>query len=92
MEQPTLAQDSPAWIAFTYIAFFIALSLMVVGIYLLPVDLWMKGYLGMGLFFTVGSTITLSKTLRDEHEARKFVNRVHEAKTEKMLTDLDLKR
>ena len=91
MEQPTLNQNSPAWVFFTQAAFVIALGMMIAGIWVLPVVLWIKGYLAMGLLFTVASTITLSKTMRDEHEAKKLVNRIHEVKTEKMLRDFDLK-
>lgn len=91
MEQPTLTQDSPAWIAFTQIAFVIALGSMVAGICLLPLEPWIRGYLAIGLFFVVSSTITLCKTARDNHEAKKIVNRLQEAKTERMLHDYDLK-
>ena len=66
--------------------------MMCIGIWVLPVDLWIKGYLAMGLFFTVGSTVTLSKTVRDNHEARKFVNKIAEVKTERMLQEFELKR
>lgn len=91
MEQPTLNQSSPAWLAFVNIAFVIALALMVTGIVVLPVDWWMRGYLLMGLFFTVSATITLSKTMRDDHEAKKIVHRLGEIKTERLLKEFDLK-
>jgi hypothetical protein len=41
----------------------------------------------MGSMFVVGSTITLAKTLRDDHEARRLVNRISEAKTERLLKE-----
>ena len=37
----------------------------------MPVELWIKGYLIMGLFFTIGSSFTLSKMIRDRHEAER---------------------
>lgn len=92
MEQtPNLTQDTPAWRTFVCVSFAIALGLMVIGICLLPVALWIRGYLAMGLFFTVSSTLTLSKTLRDQHEASKIVNRISEARTERILKEFDLK-
>ena len=91
MDVPTLGQDTAAWRAFVSVSFAISLGLMVVGIWVLPVVLWIKGYLAMGLFFMVSSTLTLSKTLRDQHEAQKIVNRVSEAKTERLLKEFDLK-
>lgn len=92
MEQPTLNQDTPAWVFFTQISFVMALVAMVGGIWILPVVLWIKGYLLMGLFFTVSSTITLSKTMRDSHESKKIVNRLTEVKTERMLKEFDLQK
>ena len=92
MEQPTLNQDTPAWVFFTQISFVMALVAIVGGIWILPVVLWIKGYLLMGLFFTVSSTITLSKTMRDSHEAKKIVNRISEVKTERMLKEFDLQK
>lgn len=85
MDTPNLSQDSSAWIFFVHLAFGISLFLMCIGIYYLPEPAWIRGYLAMGLFFTVSSTITLSKTIRDNHEAKKIVNRLSEAKTEKMI-------
>ena len=66
-----------------------ALRLVAV-VYLLPVTTWIKGYLGMGLFFLVSSTITMTKTVRDRHEQKKIVNRIHEAKTEKILKEYNV--
>ncbi len=91
MEQPGIHEDSPGWVFFVHAAFAVAVALMGAGIYLLPVDLWVKGYFAMGLFFTIGSTVTLSKTQRDLHERRKLVNRLKEARTEKMLHEYELK-
>ena len=91
MEPPTIHQDSPAWILFVYVSFLLSLSLMCLGIDLLLVSLWIKGYFVMGLFFLTGSTLTLSKTVRDQHEARRLVNRVSQAKTEEMLNRYEMK-
>ena len=64
-----------------------ALGAMIFGIFMLPLDLWIKGYFSMGLFFLVSSTISVSKTLRDKHEYDRIINRVEEAKTEKILKE-----
>lgn len=91
LDRPTLHQDSPGWIFFVHAAFAISLLLMCIGIYHLPTDLWIRGYLVMGLFFTVASSLTLSKTLRDNHEAKKVYNTVREAKTEQVLADFSMR-
>lgn len=50
----------------------------------------MKGYVAMGVLFTTGSAFTLAKTIRDEHEAQRFVNRISEAKAERILREYEL--
>ncbi|MDY6781184.1 MAG: YiaA/YiaB family inner membrane protein [Cyanobacteriota bacterium] len=78
---------SSAWIFQTWLSFVLSISAMSIGILYLPVNNWTKGYMGMGLFFTVGSTISLSKTTRDIHESKKITSRIDEAKMEKILSE-----
>lgn len=80
---------SSAWIFQAWVSFIISSSAMTVGILYLPVDGWVKGYLGMGYLFSVGSTISLSKTVRDIHESNKVTSRIDEAKLEKLLAEYD---
>jgi hypothetical protein len=91
MDRPLISENSSSWMAFVWLSFGISLSLSLMGIYHLPVEVWVKGYMAMGLMFTVGSSFTLAKTVRDNHEARKLINRVSEVKTERMLHDFELK-
>ena len=81
---------SPAWILHSWLSFFLSVGAMAVGIYCLPADGWQKGYLGMGLVFTVGATINVSKTTRDLHESKKMIAKVEEAKVEKLLASNNL--
>jgi hypothetical protein len=60
---------------------------MTFGILNLPVDSWVKGYMGMGLAFTVGSTLSVAKTTRDIHEAKRLTARLDDARVEKLLND-----
>ncbi len=92
MDTQQSPKDSPAWIAFVWISFAVSSALMVFGIWYLPVDNWVKGYFAMGFFFTIGSSFSLSKTLRDLHESRRLINRIVDAKTEKILHDYELKK
>lgn len=80
---------SSAWIIQVWISFVVSIMATTIGVLYLPVDNWIKGYLSMGLLFSVGSTISLSKTTRDIHEANKFLNRIDEAKLEKLLVEHD---
>ena len=82
-------QHTSAWFAQTWLSFAIALSATSIGIVYMPVDLWTKGYLGMGYLFTIGSTVSLSKTIRDQEESKRIINRVDEVKLERFLAEHD---
>ena len=91
MERPNISENSPAWMTCVWMSFVLSVFLTCVGIYWLPAVMWVKGYMLMGIMFSVGSSFTLAKTVRDNHEARKLINRVSEAKTERILHDFELK-
>jgi hypothetical protein len=87
MSNPVL-HHSQSWIIFTYASFAAALAMVVGGIVLMPLDLAMKGYLAMGVVMLIQSCMTLTKTIRDNDEAGKLVNRIEDAKTERLLLDV----
>lgn len=41
----------------------------------------------MGVLMLVQTSITMTKTVRDMHEAAKLVNRIEDARTERLLMD-----
>jgi hypothetical protein len=86
---PSTTQHSGAWLSFTYANMIAASGLTFGGIFFLPIDLWIKGYLLMGVTMLVSSTITLTKTLRDIQEASKLFNKIEDAKTEQLLMRID---
>lgn len=79
---------SGAWITFTYANMIASAALTFGGLFFLPVDLWIKGYMLMGVTMLVTSTVILTKTLRDRQESTKLVNKIEEAKTERILAGL----
>jgi len=85
-----LKPHSPAWIAQVWISFAASVGATAIGILLLPVDHWTKGFMAMGLLFSVGSTLNLAKTSRDMFEAEKLHSRVDEARMEKLLVEHDI--
>lgn len=85
----SIQEHSSAWIAQTWISFIISISTTSIGIIYLPVDAWTKGFMGMGLVFSIGSTISLTKTQRDIHEGKKLTFKIEEARVEKILTEHD---
>lgn len=89
MEQYELSSDSPQWYFFVRAAFAIALAASMMGVYLLPGPLVVKGYFAISTLFLVFATITLSKTTRDSHESRRLHNRISEARTNKLMQEMD---
>jgi hypothetical protein len=81
--------NSKAWIFFCYASFAIALGVTGIGIWGMEISLAMKAFLAMGLFFTTGSAFTLAKTLRDEHEAQQFHTKIEDARTERLLREVE---
>ncbi|MAY70736.1 MAG: hypothetical protein CME82_04670 [Halomonas sp.] len=81
------SNNSSGWLFFVKVTFAVALIAMAVGIVMAPIDLLVKGYLGVCSLFLVSTTITLSKTLRDDHESRRFHNRISEARTQQLLKE-----
>ena len=88
MNRENISQShSSAWIFQTWIAFILSITATGFGIYCLPVNGWIKAYMGTGLVFTVSSTISLSKTQRDLHESSRMIAKIEEAKVEKILSE-----
>ena len=89
---PQIAQSSPhsgAWITFTYASFAGAVGMVGIGILFAPVEIWVKAYFAMGAALLVQSSITMTKTLRDVHEGGKLVNRIEDARAERLLMGIE---
>lgn len=84
----TIQPHSGSWVTFTYVSFAASAFLVGIGVFFLPIDLWMKGYLTMGIVMLVQTCVTLTKTVRDNHESSKFVNRIEDAKAERLLMEV----
>ena len=82
-------QHSAAWVTFTYISFAASAFMVGIGIWLLPLELSIKGYMTMGFLMLVQSCITMTKTLRDVHESGKLVNRIEDARAERLLMGIE---
>ena len=80
--------NTSGWVTFSYAQFGAACIMTALGIWAMPVELMVKGYLMMSSVFLIGSTFTLAKTVRDEHEAKRFAARLEEARTEKLLMEV----
>ncbi len=86
-QHPThLDRPTGAWLSFSYVSFAVSLLMLGGGIFALPLDWWVRAYLTMGVAMTVQSCFTLAKNIRDVHEANRMINRIEEARTEKLLS------
>lgn len=82
-------KHSSAWVSFSYLSFGAAATMLALGLYLMPLDLWGKGYLVMGILMLVQTTVNVTKTVRDNQEAEKLIRKVEDAKTEKLLFNIN---
>ncbi len=87
--QTTQSLHSSTWITFTYASFIGSVAMVGMGILFAPVELWVKAYFAMGAALLMQSCITMTKTLRDVHEGGRLVNRIEDAKTERLLMDIE---
>ena len=55
----TQKTDTTAWIFQTWASFLLSMGTTGVGIFYLPVDAWVRGFMSMGLLFTVASSFTM---------------------------------
>ncbi len=89
METPNIGGNSAQWSFFVKISFVVAILATVLGIYNMEGPLMVKGYFMISSLFLVSSAITLSKTMRDDHEAGQLHNKISEARTNRMIRELD---
>jgi hypothetical protein len=87
MENLEIQSNSAGWLFFVKAAFVIAVVATAAGIMLMPGGLLMQGYFALSALFLVSATITLSKTMRDEHEAQRLIHKVSEARTNKIIRE-----
>jgi hypothetical protein len=87
--QAQASQHSGAWITFTYASFFASVGMVAAGILFAPIEIWVKAYFAMGAALMIQSCITMTKTLRDVHESSKLVNRIEDARAERLLMEIE---
>jgi len=83
---PMLTQkDTTAWLLQVYAAFIISTGSFAASLYLLPMDNVVRSQLGISYVFSVSASVSLTKTIRDNHEARKRDRLIHEILTSEMI-------
>ncbi len=89
MSTPTQHRTTNAFYAQAGISFGVALLSMVVAVLYLPVDPWIRAFLALGTLYLTTSAFTLAKCVRDAQETSSVVNRLDQARVDKILADHD---
>jgi len=82
-------KQTPAFYVQAVISFAVSTGAVLLGIAYLPADDWTRAFLALGFLYTVTSSLTLAKCVRDQHESTQVVHRVDEARLERILAEHD---
>jgi hypothetical protein len=82
-------KSTAAFVVQAWLSFGVSLGAMVIAMLYLPVDPWIRAFLGLGLLYVVTSSITLAKVVRDQQEVTAVVSRVDQARLDKLLAEHD---
>jgi len=88
----TSSKNTSAFFAQAALSFGVALLAMVVAVLYLPVDPWVRAFLGLGTLYLTTSAFTLAKCVRDNQENQEnqgVIHRLDEARVEKLLAEHD---
>jgi hypothetical protein len=86
---PSTSPTTAAFYVQAALSFAIAGLTVVIGIVFLPVDPWVRAFLGIGVLYTISSAFTLAKCIRDRQEEATVANRVDRARVDKLIAEHD---
>ncbi len=89
MTNTTPTKNTNAFFLQAGISFAVALLTMIFAIFYLPVDPWIRAFLGLGTMFLTTSSFTLAKCVRDAQDDNYVVTRLDQARVDKILSDHD---
>ncbi len=89
MSTPKQSTNTTAFFAPAGIAFAIALCSMLFAVLYLPVDPWIRAFLGLGTLDLTTSAFTLAKCVRDAQENAGLSSRLDQARVDKILAEHD---
>ena len=85
MTTPNPSKNTNAFFVQAAISFGVALLTMVVAVLYLPVDPWIRAFLGLCTMYLTTSSFTLAKCVRDSQENQYVVSRLDQARVDKIL-------
>ena len=92
MSDALQSKPSSAWMMFTYFNFGVAAVMMAGGIYFMEASFAAKGFYAMAALMLVSSTVAITKSIRDTEESQRLHNKIDEARTERLLMEVNSTR
>lgn len=89
MTTPTQPKNTNAFYLQAGISFATALLTMIFAVLYLPVDPWIRAFLGLGVMYLTTSAFTLAKCVRDAQENQSVYARLDQARVDKILAEHD---
>ena len=89
METTNSPKNTNAFFMQAGISFAVALLTMIFSVFYLPVDVWIRAFLGLGIMYLTTSTFTLAKCVRDAQENQTVYARLDQARVERILAEHD---
>jgi hypothetical protein len=86
---PSTNPTTSAFYVQSALSFAVALTAVGIAVALIPIDPWIRGFLGIGVLYVVTSAFNLAKCIRDRQESESTLSRVDRARLEKLLTEYD---
>lgn len=89
---PETTQPSPTTAVFraqAAVSFALSLGAVLVAIFYMPADPWVRAFLGLGLLYVTTSAFTLAKCVRDKQESQSVLGRIDQARLERLLAEHD---
>ena len=89
MSTPNQSKNTNAFFLQAGVSFAVALLTMIFAIFYLPVDPWIRAFLGLWTMFLTTSSFTLAKCVRDAQEDSYVVSRIDQARVDRILSEHD---
>jgi len=89
MTHPVQSKNTAAFYVQAAVSFGISLLAACIAIVYLPAGGWIRAFLALSLLYVVTSAFTLAKCVRDQQETHGMVNRVDQARLDKLLAEHD---
>jgi len=85
MDAPSHPRNTNAFFLQAGLSFAVALLTMVLAVFYLQVDPWIRAFLGLGVMYLTTSAFTLAKCVRDAQENQAVHVRLDQARVERLL-------